>query len=148
MIYNKKINKNLKGNIDMTKKEILDVLYSKVGDDDFEYIQEEMVSEMEQCENQIDFIEPILKLMEDNPDADFGVPGALTHFIENFSQNGYEELLLQSVRRKPTAHNVWLLHRAWNDDNDPMHDEYENLAEHLKSMSNLSEDVKSQLEMF
>lgn len=134
--------------MDMTKNEILDTLRSKVGQYDFEYIQDEMVSEIEQCENQFDFIEPILKLMEDNLDADFGMPGALTHFIERFSQNGYEELLLQSVRRKPTAHNVWLLHRAWNDANDPRHDKYENLAKYLKSMPNLSEDVKSQLEMF
>ena len=132
----------------MTKNEILDTLCSKVGQDDFEYIQDEIVLEIEQCENQFDFIEPILKLMEDNLDADFGMPGALTHFIEHFSQNGYEELLLQSVRRKPTAHNVWLLHRAWNDANDPMHDEYENVAKYLKLMPNLSEDVKSQLEMF
>ena len=86
--------------------------------------------------------------MEYNPDADFGAPGALTHFIEQFYQNGYEELLLKSVRRKPTAHNVWLLHRLWNDANDHMRDEYENLAEYLKSIPNLSEDVKSQLEMF
>lgn len=78
----------------MTKNEILNTLRSKVGQDDFEYIQEDMVSEIEHCENQFDFIEPILKLMEDNPDADFGIPGALTHFIEHFSQNGYEELLL------------------------------------------------------
>ena len=132
----------------MTKNEILDTLRSKVGQDDFEYIQDDMVSEIEQCENKFDFIEPILKLMEDNLDADFGVPGALTHFIEHFAQNGYEELLLQSVRRKATAHNVWLLHRAWNGANDPMHYEYKNLAEHLKSIPNLSEDVKSQLEMF
>ena len=132
----------------MTKNEILDTLCSKVGQDDFEYIQDEIVLEIEQCENQFDFIEPILKLMEDNLDADFGMPGALTHFIEHFSKNGYEELLLQSVRRKPTAHNVWLLHRAWNDANDPMHDEYENVAKYLKLMPNLSEDVKSQLEMF
>ena len=132
----------------MTKNEILDTLRSKVGQDDFEYIQEDMVSEIEHCENQFDFIEPILKLMEDNPDADFGIPGPLTHFIEYFSQNGYEELLLESVKRNPTAHNVWLLHRAWNDANDPMHDEYKNLAEYLKSMSDLSENVKSQLEMF
>jgi hypothetical protein len=132
----------------MTKTEILDTLRSKVGHDDFEYTQEEMVSEIRQCDNQFDFIESILELMEDNPDSDFGAPGALTHFIEYFSQNGYEELLLQSVRRKPTAHNVWLLHRAWNDVNDPKHDEYDNLAEYLKSMSNLSEDVKNQLEMF
>lgn len=132
----------------MTKNEILDILRSTVGQDDFEYIQEDMVSEIEHCENKFDFIEPILKLMEDNPDADFGVPGPLTHFIEHFSQSGYEELLLQSVKRNPTAHNVWLLHRAWNDANDPMHDEYKNLAEYLKSMPDLSENVKSQLELF
>lgn len=29
-----------------------------------------------------------------------------------------------------------------------MHDEHKNLAEYLKSMSDLSENVKSQLEMF
>ena len=138
----------MRGDKTMTKNEILDILRSKVGQDDFEYIQEDMVSEIEHCENQFDFIEQILKLMEDNPDADFGIPGALTHFIEQFSQNGYEELLLQSVKRNPTAHNVWLLHRAWNDANDPLHDKYKNLAEYLKSMPDLSENVKSQLEMF
>lgn len=132
----------------MTINEILDILHSKVGQDDFECIQDDIVEEIEQCENQFEFVEPILRLMEDNPNCDFGVPGALTHFIEHFSQNGYEELLLQSVRRKPTAHNVWLLHRAWNDATDPMHDEHESLAEYLKSISNLSEDVKNQLEMF
>lgn len=132
----------------MTKNEILGMLHSMVGQDDFECIQNDMVEEMEQCENQFEFVEPILQLMEDNPDADFGVPGALTHFIEHFSQSGYEELLMKSVRHKPTAHNVWLLHRAWNNVNDPMHDEYESIAEDLKSIPNLSEDVKSQLEMF
>jgi hypothetical protein len=132
----------------MTKNEILDMLHSMVGQDDFECIQNDMVEEIEQCKNQFEFVEPILQLMEGNPDADFGVPGALTHFIEHFSQSGYEELLIESVRRKPTAHNVWLLHRAWNDVNDPMHDEYESIAEYLKSIPNLSEDVKSQLEMF
>lgn len=132
----------------MTKNQILDILHSKIEQDDFECIQDDMVEEIEQCENQFEFVEPILQLMEDNPDGDFGVPGALTHFIEHFSQNGYEYLLLQSVRRKPTAHNIWLLHRAWNDANDPMHEEYESLAEHLKSIPNLSEDVKSQLKMF
>jgi len=33
----------------MTKNEILDTLRSKVGQDDFEYIQDEMVLEIEQC---------------------------------------------------------------------------------------------------
>lgn len=52
------------------------------------------------------------------------------------------------MKRNATAHNVWLLHRAWNNANDPMHDEYKNIVEYLKSMSGLSENVKSQLEIF
>ncbi|MBU3103947.1 hypothetical protein [Clostridium gasigenes] len=132
----------------MIKNEILDTLRSKVGQDDFDYIQGDMVEEIEQCENPFEFVEQILQLMEDNPDTDFGVPGALTHFIESFALNGYEKLLLQSVKHNPTAHTVWLLHRAWNDVNDPMHEDYESLVEYLKPMPNLSEGVKSSLEMF
>ena len=52
--------------------------------------------------------------MEEFPDADFGQPGPLTHFVETFYSNGYEELLCQSLKRRPTVHTVWMLNRIIN----------------------------------
>ena len=49
--------------------------------------------------------------MEDFPEADFGQPGPLTHFVEGFYKSGYEELLYQSIKRKPTLHTIWMVNR-------------------------------------
>ncbi|MEO9133130.1 MAG: hypothetical protein ABI240_18230, partial [Sphingomonas sp.] len=62
----------------------------------------------------LDAVEPTLKFMEGHATIDYGSPGPLTHFIEQFHGHGYDELLLASVRRSPTAHTVWLLNRLIN----------------------------------
>ena len=56
--------------------------------------------------------------MEEHPVVDFGSPGALTHFIERFYRHGYDEALLSCVKRRPTAHTVWLLNRLINGEHD------------------------------
>jgi hypothetical protein len=56
----------------------------------------------------------VLNFMERHPSTDFGAPGALVHFVERFYRNGYEEKLLESVNRKPTAITVWMLNRLLN----------------------------------
>jgi hypothetical protein len=42
-----------------------------------------------------------------------GTPGPLVHTLESWS-GGYEELLAQSVRRKPTPLSVWMVNRILN----------------------------------
>jgi hypothetical protein len=59
-------------------------------------------------------VEPILRFMEDNPQIAYGKPGALVHFVERFYRDGYEQDLIGSIRRKPTAHTVWMLNRIIN----------------------------------
>jgi hypothetical protein len=63
-------------------------------------------------------VRPILELMEQNPDVDYGCPGPLTHFIEDFHRDGYEVELVASVGRRPTPHTVWLLRRLINGTKD------------------------------
>jgi hypothetical protein len=65
--------------------------------------------------NPYEFVAPILEIIADNPSVDFGMPGELVHFVEQFYKNGYEELLIASVSEKPTPHNIWMLHRCYND---------------------------------
>jgi len=61
----------------------------------------------------------VLRFMEDNPDIDYGMPGALVHFLERFYMHGYEDELIASIRRKPTPHTVWMLNRLINGTKSP-----------------------------
>lgn len=79
---------------------------------------EEEVQKIENI-NSIDksIISDFLLLYEENPNFDFGMPGALTHFLESFYKNGYEEKLLESIHRRPTRHTLWMLNRIINGTN-------------------------------
>ena len=63
-------------------------------------------------------IGPILRFMEVHSDWDFGAPGQLVHFVEQFLGQSYEEELTASVRRSPTAHTLWMLNRIVNGEQD------------------------------
>ncbi len=58
-------------------------------------------------------IEPLLRLFERHPLTYFGDPGAIVHFIEQFSGE-YENLLVESVKRNPSGTTVWMLNRCIN----------------------------------
>jgi hypothetical protein len=63
-------------------------------------------------------VEPILRFMESNPGVDYGLPGALVHFVERFHTMGYESELVASLARQPTPHTVWMLRRLINGTKD------------------------------
>jgi hypothetical protein len=67
----------------------------------------------------IEAIEPVLQFIERHPDIDFGTPGPLVHFVEQYYGQGYEEKLLQSLARKPTMLTVWMLNRVINGTEEP-----------------------------
>ena len=101
--------------------EMLEELIKKMEDmidsDDFEMVQEECVEEIERTDLGLSAVEPLLKLMERHPLTDFGMPGAIVHFVERFYKQGYEDMLFQSVKNSPTIHTVWMLNRICNDKN-------------------------------
>ncbi|RYY09877.1 MAG: hypothetical protein EOO36_21500 [Cytophagaceae bacterium] len=55
----------------------------------------------------------LLAVLERHPHVEFGTPGRLVHAIESY-RGHYEELLLASLNRRPTATTVWLLNRLLN----------------------------------
>ena len=44
----------------------------------------------------------------------FGVPGALVHYVERFYKHGYEAMLVESLKRRPMSHTLWMLNRLIN----------------------------------
>ena len=85
----------------------------------------------------------ILEIIADNPSVDFGMPGELVHFVEQFYKNGYEELLIASVSEKPTPHNIWMLHRCYNDINNPQRDKFAEVIRELKNEESISVETDS-----
>ena len=82
--------------------------------EDFETVMMDCMEEIEENYNQLDSVQPLLRLMERHPLTDFGSPGPIVHFVERFYKKGYEEELLLSLKRMPTLHTVWMLNRLIN----------------------------------
>lgn len=95
-------------------KELLERLNESILDDNFIEIAEDVIKELEKMPNAFNAIVPILELMENNPDVDYGNPGPLVHFVERYYGHGYEEKLIDSLKRKPIKHTVWMLNRVIN----------------------------------
>ena len=88
----------------------------------------DITDELEKLENPFATVEPILRLIERSPDIDYGGPGPFGTFLEKFCckglNMGYEELLIESLQRKPTNYTIFLLNRICNDKNDPNRPHY------------------------
>lgn len=65
--------------------------------------------------NSFEYIKYILELIENNPNIYFGNPGPIVHFMELYYKKGYEDLLLESVKKHPTIQTIWMLNRIIND---------------------------------
>lgn len=72
----------------------------------------------------------------------------LVHFVEQFYKNGYEELLIASVSEKPTPHNIWMLHRCYNDINNPKHEKFAEVIKKLKNEESVSTEVQVAIDEF
>jgi len=125
------------------EKELLNILKREIDSDDFIGIAYEVIDKIKETENPFKYVEPFLRLMEENPDADFGLPGPLVHFMESF--NGYEDLLLQSVNRKPTIFTVWLVKRVINDHKLENRDRYIDVLKKILNNDTVNKDVKQEV---
>jgi len=94
-------------------EELLKKLEALVGSDDFEYESEEIMEQLEEEGAGEEIIADLLGIMEHHPLDDFGMPGAMVHFIERFYP-AHIPLLQDSVRRAPALSTVWMLNRCIN----------------------------------
>ncbi|MDE6530617.1 MAG: hypothetical protein K2K96_07565 [Lachnospiraceae bacterium] len=106
-------------------EELIKKMEDNIDSDDFEQIEEECIEKIEESDLGLNAVEPLIKLMERHPLADFGVPGAIVQFVEKYYKKGYEDILYQSIKRSPAMHTVWMLNRICNDKNS--HDKFKKL---------------------
>lgn len=93
---------------------LMDTLTENVCKDDFIGIAYDVTDELLKLPNAFEAIGPIIELIASNPTTDFGNPGPLVHFLENFDERQYDEKLVESIRRCPTGHTLFMLNRIIN----------------------------------
>ncbi|MBR6968131.1 MAG: hypothetical protein IKH78_06310 [Ruminococcus sp.] len=109
---------------------LLKQLEEFVGTDDFEFESEEIMEKLKEEGAGFEIIEKLFSIMERHPLDDFGMPGAMVRFIEHFYPD-FVPLLIDSLKRTPTLHTVWMLNRCINGNNNK-----EELLSVLKSAAN------------
>lgn len=102
----------------MNAEEVTQSLAAIALSDDFVLESESLTEEWTTNGAGTETIEPILLFMESHPSLDFGRPGPLVHFVERFYGRGYEQRLIQSIQRRPTALTAWMLNRVINGTKD------------------------------
>ena len=126
-------------------EELLKEIEAMIGSDDFEY---EMRDRMELIKAEgagIETVVPLLQIMERHPLADFGLPGAMAHFIETFYPD-YEPYLIESLKRRPTLHTVWMLNRCING--KFAKEEYLTLMKNIANREDIEIEIRNSAQEF
>jgi hypothetical protein len=103
----------------VTAETISDELSAIASLDDFEDRSSDLVAQWRTAGEGLEAVDAILRFLAEHPQLDVGSPGALVHFVERFYGHGYEAKLVESLRRRPTAHTAWMLNRVVNGSNVP-----------------------------
>lgn len=127
-------------------EELIKEMEEKMNCDDFEEVQEECIFQIEKENLGISAVEPLLLFMEGHPLYDFGMPGSIVHYAEQFYKKGYEDLLIASVTRRPALHTVWMLNRIKNaGGNAGM---YEKILNDILEKQDVEEEIKNSVKEF
>ena len=127
-------------------EELIKKMEDNIDSDDFERIEEECIEKIEESDLGLSAVEPLIRLMERHPLSDFGVPGAIVHFVEKFYKNGYEDILYESIKRSPAMHTVWMLNRICNDKNS--HDKFKKLLAETAERNDIDQAIAKSAKEF
>lgn len=127
-------------------KNLIKEMEEQIDSDDFEEVQEKCLLQIEEEDLGISVVEPLLRFMERHPLSDFGMPGAIVHYMEQFYKKGYEDLLTASVARRPTLHTVWMINRIKNTGENS--DKYETIFNDILQKQDVEEEIKNAAKEF
>lgn len=115
---------------------------------DFAHKAERLVTKWKKNNAGMDAVKAILKFMEGNPEIDYGMPGPLVHFSEEFSEQGYEEELMESFKRNPTMITAWMVNRLINGTTNKAEiKKYRQELVKARKRSGVSKDTKEFIDM-
>lgn len=117
---------------------IIEKMENEIDADYFIGVMDNCMQEIE--ESGIEAVEPLLQFMERHPLSDFGSPGSIVHFVETFYKQGYEQILITSIKRRPTMHTVWMLNRLKNAEQEKQ--EYLEILNDIAHSKDIEEEIR------
>ena len=130
----------------LTKDDMLVALHDAITEDQEFELADEIVDAMEAYPQPFDLVAPILDFISKHPEVDFGSPGELVHFVEKFYHKGYEDLLLESVQKNPTVHNIWMLHRCYNAQDPELVSKIKVLIQEIQDGDETAIEIRTMIE--
>ena len=130
----------------LTRDEILVALQDAITEDQEFELADEVMDAMGAYPQPFDLVDPVLDFISKHPEVDFGSPGELVHFVERFYHKGYEDLLMKTVGKRPTPHNIWMLHRCCNDNDPNLVPQIQALVGELKKDKTLDSQIRTMIE--
>lgn len=118
----------------------------RIDSHDFEEIQEDVIYKIQSANLGRDAIEPLLRFMERHPLTNFGMPGAIVHYVEQFYKKGYEDLLIASIQRRPTLHTIWMVNRIKNTGENS--ERYIEILTAILAKKAIEEEIKTSIRGF
>lgn len=100
----------------MTYEEVISGLHALRAEDFADYVPEQLdqlTDALLQLPSPERAVPELFALMERLSDSDLGTPGPLVHTLERMDSANE---LIASIRRRPTAHTVWMVNRILNTD--------------------------------
>lgn len=125
----------------------IDKLIELLLSEDFNGVYE-LTNKIKLENNPQEYFPKIFEVMENHSDLDYGMPGPIVHFMESYYKNGYEEELIESIKRKPTAHTVWMANRILNDPDYPGRDELIGIFRSSLDREDVKEETKGAIKGF
>ncbi|EQB90148.1 hypothetical protein J2Z44_001706 [Clostridium punense] len=127
----------------MEKEKLIAELYKNVRTSDFLSQSYDILDKLNQYNDLDDTIEPLIKLIESNSDVDFGNPGPLVHYLEELNEEIYLVKLIESIRRNPTEHTLFMFNRTINSLNDYLKEECIGILQSVVESASIPLDLKN-----
>lgn len=129
-------------------EELLIKLENKIGSDGFLNYEEDIVMELSKYNSADELLIPVFKLMEKYPLINWGMPGAIVHFLETANDNLYSKCLLESLNRQPTMHTVWMLNRQLNAATESDKNKYKAVMQNIADNKDLPDEIQNSAKSF
>ena len=108
------------------------------------YRTEEMLNLVQLRCDAFEYVDRLLRFMEENPSVNYGMPGPIVHYMEQFYLSGYENSLYNSMVRRPTSHTLWMLNRLLNSTDLVDRERYLTLLEDVVESAVVSSDIREE----
>ena len=93
-------------------------------------------------------VEPLIRIIQENPTFDFGIPGVIVHFLEKYDEEKYDKILVESVMKHPTEHTIFMMNRIINGSSDEKKREYIELYMNLLCGNRINNELKNIINEF